>query len=256
MNSPDVFFRFARELEAPHWWPYYVRWERVGRLRLNHEWPVRAEVEVHRGMGAMVRLWLPTASGRHTSPVGEASLDTLKSELEPRGYEQRSPTMFLKRFRPTAARLAAAHREIDASLWPRGRSRRPRRPLRGGIPGAMDYFLSTQWVPSSCGWSRRIRLRNGVEVLFAVLLMPREKGQGHRPEACVQLEPPKGVSRARLRGLVELAEAAGWSAEEVRPTGRAPYLFINFWKSNLGPAGAAGARARLDALAQAMRAKA
>lgn len=247
MNSPDVFFRFARELEAPHWRPYYVRWERVGRLHLDRKLPVRSEVEVHRGTSSMVRLWLPSA------PAGEPGLGPLRVELERCGYEQRSPTLFLRRFRPTGARLAAAHREVDAWLQPRG-GHRSRPPLRGGIPGAMDYYFATPWwVPSSCGWSRRLRLRNGVEVLFAILLIPRENGQGHRPEACVQLEPPKGVSRGRLRGLVELTEADGWQADEVRPTGRAPYLLINFWKSRLGPTGAAGARARLDELAQAMR---
>lgn len=255
VTSPDVFFRFARELEAPHWRPYYVRWERVGRLRLDHRWQARCEVEINRGFHSMVRVWLPLASGRHQSPVGEPGLDALRADLERRGYERRQ-NLFLKRFRPTGARVAHAHCEIDACMWPELQPRNAREPSRGGIPGAMDYFLSAPaWVPSSCGWSRRVRLRNGVEVLFAILLMPREKGQSHHPEACVQLEPPKSVSRGRLRGLVELTEAAGYrgKVEVMRPKGMAPVLLGHFWRSRLGPAGAVGARTHLDALAQAMR---
>lgn len=238
-----------------------MRWERHWRLHLDHLWLVRAEVEVHERSLAFVRIFLTRASGgRRASPLPEPGFAALRAKLERSGYElqheDRLPTtLFLKCFRPTGPRLAKTCREVE-HLSGMLRKRRTNRRVVGGILGAMHLLThAPEWIPSSCGWSLRLRLKNRVGVVLAILLMHGVKGQGLHPEACVLLEAPESTNRRHLQRLTPLVRAAGYRGklDRARPAGKEPFLFGHFWKARLGPGGAATERYRLDGLADALR---
>ena len=258
--DPDVFQRFGGAFSGAGWSPYYVCWERQARMRLDHLWVARVEIHVDKGWTSFVRIYFNSASGRRTSPVGEAGFNRLREDLESCGYELRHAprlplTLLLKRFRSMGPRLAAVRREVEVRLWPEVPEHRPRSTAQGGISGALRQFLGAPaWAPSGCGWSRRLRLDDGTRVILAILLMQGTKGTRLHPEACVMLEPPKSINRTRMRALTAAVRAAGYrgKVDIARPAGQEPFLFAHFWKDRLGPLGAARERPRLDLLADSL----
>ena len=258
----DAFQRFSRAFSGSRWRPYYVRWERQWRLRLDHLWLARAEVEVHNRNQAFVRLFLTSASGgRRASPLAESGFAALRAELERSGYELRHgarvpTTLFLKRFRATGPRLAEAHREVEERLSGMARTRRRNERSEGGISGAMRQFVRAPgWTPSSCGWSHRLRLKNGIGVVLAILLMKGAKGRRLHPEACVLLDSPEATPREPVKRLASLIRTAGYRGklDMARPAGQKPFLFGHFWKDRFGPGGPTAERRHLDELAAVLR---
>lgn len=259
-EAPDVFLRFSRAFPSSAWRPYFVRWERHARLRFDHLWLVRAEIEVSGAGRAMVRVYLSSSSRRLSSPNGEPGFEQLRSALEDCGYELRESQLpyglFLKRFRSTARQLAAARRDVEARFWPEERTERRGRSGTGGIAGALlDFSRTSTWAPSSCGWSRRFRLVDGTDVILAMLLHERYRPGELRPDVDVLLFPPDGADRRRIRKLGALVRAAGYSGklETAHPAGRKPFLVAHYSKRRFPRDGPAAERGRLDVLADAMR---
>lgn len=259
--NTSVFHQFSRSFPGTEWRPYYARWERHAALRFDHLWRVRAEVEVHSAGRTFLQVFFALPSGRRALPFGELGFERLRADLERSGYELRHESrlpqlQFLKRVLPSGPVLASELRRLEACLWRGGST--PRRVGRGraGIAGAMYQFAtSPAWAPSSCGWSRRLRLEDGTGVTLALLLMQNAKGHGHHPESCVLLEPPDSSDSRRLRRLASIISAFGYRGrvDRVRSAGRKPFLFGHYWKSRVGASGAAGERSRLDGLAGIIR---
>lgn len=254
--NTGVFHQFSRCFSGSGWRPYYVRWERHATLRFDRQWRVRAEVEVNNAGRAFGRVFFTLPSGR-ASPFDEHGFDEFRADLERYGYELRHDPrlpllLFLKRFSSKGPVLASERRELEARLWRGDRTPSRRGASLGGIAGAMHQFAGAlAWAPSSCGWSRRFRLEDGVGVILAILLMQNAKGHGHHPEACVLLEPLESTDRRRLRKLATIIHATGYHGrvDRVHSAGRKPFLFGRFCKARLGTDGAAGERTRLDELA-------
>lgn len=255
----DVFRRFSRYFPSSRWRPYYVRWERRVRLRFDAQWLARAEIEVHNGSRAFARVHV-SSPRRRPSPEGEPGFDRLRRALERCGYELRVEprlpmVLFLKRYRPTGPLLAKVRREVERRLWPDEKPRRAAGAGKGGIAGAMLQFRrAPTWTPSSCGWSRRFRLRDGTDVILALFLVQSRSGRLH-PEAEVLLHPPRSADRQRLRKLGSVIRTAGYHGQldTARPAGRKPFLFAHYSNARPVVADPAAERARLDELADAMR---
>lgn len=255
-----TFIEFGRAFPGKPWRPYLARWQRSTRLRFERSWRVRVEIEVHEGHKGFIRIHFDPSSRHRTTPVAERGFGDLAAELARCGYELRYEprlpmTLFLRKLRATGPRLAAARREIEARFWPDARSTRRRLGKGAGVAAAIDQFMALRsWTPSTCGWSRRLRLRDGTDAILAIYLVPDTSVRGSHPVSSVIIQPPTRAARQRTARLANVIRAAGYpgSVDLARPRGQRPFLFGHFERGHLGRGGVAAERERLDELATAL----